>query len=116
MFQRYALFTDMDALADGSVHMGSLRVMPRQPVEAGPVKVAVRPESWRLSVALPGGGAPGRRATLQECAYLGSVQELTLHTALGEIFVVSPELKPHWLPGQTAWLSLAGQGLSVVAA
>ncbi len=52
----------------------------------------------------------------QKCAYLGSFQEVTLDTALGAIFVVSPDLDTTWQIGQTASLSLAGHGLSVVAA
>jgi iron(III) transport system ATP-binding protein len=77
--------------------------------------VAVRPEAWKLEASgTPGtAGLPG---TVQKCAYLGSFQEVTLETELGSIFVVSPELEPTWRPGQSVWLSLAGHGLSVVAA
>jgi iron(III) transport system ATP-binding protein len=79
------------------------------------VKVAVRPEAWRLG-ASPTPGAVGLPGTVQKCGYLGSVQEVTLDTELGSIFVVSSQLEPIWQPGQPAWLSLAGRGLSVVAA
>jgi iron(III) transport system ATP-binding protein len=114
-FMGEAMLFDGQALADGTVRLGPLTVMPRQPVAAGAVKVAVRPEAWRLSAAPPAGGAalPG---TVQKCAYLGSFQEVTLATELGAIFVVSHELEPAWRPGQPAWLALAGRGLSVVAA
>jgi iron(III) transport system ATP-binding protein len=112
-FMGEAMLFDGEALADGSVRLGPLRVQPRQPVAAGAVKVAVRPEAWRLSL---GESLPGLRGTVQKSAYLGSFQELTLDTALGAIFVVSPELDRPWQVGQTAWLSLAGHGLSVVAA
>ena len=54
--------------------------------------------------------------TVRKYAYLGSCQEVTLDTALGSIFAVSPELERPWQPGQTAWLSLAGHGQSVVSA
>jgi iron(III) transport system ATP-binding protein len=112
-FMGEAMLFDGEALADGSVRLGPLLVQPRQPVAPGPVKVAVRPEAWRLSLDQAAPGLPGK---VQKCAYLGSFQELTLDTALGAIFVVSPELERPWQLGQAAWLSLAGHGLSVVAA
>jgi iron(III) transport system ATP-binding protein len=112
-FMGEAMLFDGQALTDGTVRLGPLTVLPRQPVAPGAVKVAVRPEAWRLSHAE---AAPGLRGTVQKCAYLGSCQEVTLDTALGSIFVVSPELERPWQPGQTAWLSLAGHGLSVVRA
>ena len=111
-FMGEAMLFDAQALTDGSVRLGPLSVRPRQPVAAGPVKVAVRPEAWRLSAST----VPGLPATVRKCAYLGSFQEVTLDTELGSIFVVSAELEPSWQPGQPAWLSLAGHGLSVVAA
>jgi iron(III) transport system ATP-binding protein len=114
-FMGEAMLFDGQALADGTVRLGPLAVVPRQPVAAGAVKVAVRPEAWRLSGA-PLSGVPGLPATVQKCAYLGSFQEVTLSTELGSIFVVTPELEPAWQPGGAAWLSLAGRGLSVVAA
>ena len=114
-FMGEAMLFDGQALADGTVRLGPLTVQPRQPVAPGPVKVAVRPEAWRLSAA-PSDGSASVQGTVQKCAYLGSFQEVTLATELGAIFVVSPELEPAWQPGQAAWLSLAGRGLSVVAA
>ena len=99
------------ALADGSVSLGPLTVRPRRVVRTGAVKVAVRPESWQV---LP--PAPGRLdGRLSKTAYLGSSQELTLSTELGEIFVVSPDVSRHWRIGEVVGLALAGQGLSVVA-
>jgi iron(III) transport system ATP-binding protein len=116
-FMGEAMLFDGQALADGTVRLGPLRVMPRQPVAAGPVKVAVRPEAWRLSAtATPADSAAGLPGTVQKCAYLGSFQEVTLDTELGTIFVTSPELQVTWRAGQPAWLSLAGRGLSVVVA
>jgi iron(III) transport system ATP-binding protein len=115
-FMGEAMLFDGQALADGMVQLGPLRVQPRQPVAAGAVKVAVRPEAWRLAASAPAQQASALPGTVQKCAYLGSFQEVTLDTALGSIFVISPELEPPWQIGQPAWLSLAGHGLSVVAA
>jgi iron(III) transport system ATP-binding protein len=109
--------------ADGRVQLGPLSFMPRHAVAAGPVKVAVRPEAWALLLPSatdsppPGGsGTDTLPATVTKCAYLGSVLEVTLHTALGDIFVVSPELSRNWQPGDAAALRLQGHGVSVVAA
>jgi iron(III) transport system ATP-binding protein len=121
-FMGEAMLFDAQALADGTVQLGPLRFMPRRPVAAGKVKVAVRPEAWRLrSGEAPTGGPDaqgftGLAATVQKCAYLGSFQEVTLDTALGSIFVVSPDVERPWQPGEAAWLSLGGHGLSVVSA
>jgi iron(III) transport system ATP-binding protein len=100
------------AAADGTVRLGPLSVPSRRPVAPGPVKVAVRPEAWQL--VAPGSAALG--GTLTKWAYLGSFQELTVSTALGEIFVVSPDVTHRWQVGDALALSLAGTGVSVVAA
>ena len=115
-FMGEAMLFDGQALADGTVRLGPLFLRPRSPLPAGPVKVAVRPEAWRLTPGAAPQGTQGLAGTVQKCAYLGSFQELTLDTALGAIFVVSPDLDTAWQAGQSAWLSLAGHGLSVVAA
>eukprot|EP01037_Dinobryon_pediforme_P016613 gene16613-16794_t len=52
---------------------------------SGPVKVAVRPEAWRIHRQ----GAGLLPARLDKRAYLGAVYEYTFETALGHIFVVS---------------------------
>ena len=123
-FMGEAMLFDARADADGHVHLGPLRVTPRRPVPVGAVKVAVRPEAWRLkaaggeelSAALSGAQPATLPATVRKCAYLGSFLELTLDTELGSIFVVSPDVEHHWAPGDAASLSLSPQGLSVVAA
>jgi iron(III) transport system ATP-binding protein len=86
-------------------------VPSRKPVAPGPVKVAVRPEAWSVVPAGPG-SLPGR---IVKHAYLGSFQELTIATELGEIFVVSPDVQRQWSAGETLALKLAGQGVSVVS-
>ena len=98
------------ALADGSVALGPLSVRPRRAVRTGAVKVAVRPEAWQVMPPSTGLLA----GTLSKMAYLGSWQELTLSTELGDIFVVSPDVLRQWRLGESVGLSLAGQGLSVV--
>jgi iron(III) transport system ATP-binding protein len=96
----------------GRVRLGPLTLRSRRPVAAGAVKVAVRPEAWQV-VAEAAGALPG---TLVKCAYLGSLQELTVATELGELFVVSPDVQRAWRVGEALALRLQDQGVSVVAA
>ncbi len=98
--------------ADGQVHLGPLRLRAARALAPGPVKVAVRPEAWRVCApavdALPG--------TLRKTAYLGGFQELTVQTELGDIFAVSPDVQREWQAGQTLALRLHETGVSVVDA
>jgi iron(III) transport system ATP-binding protein len=57
----------------------------------------------------------GLAATLKKSAYLGSFYEYTFDTALGSIFVVSPDLTDVLPLGATVGLSLADHGVSVVS-
>ncbi len=108
-FMGEATLFDGQTQADGTVTLGAITLTPRQAVRPGAVRVAVRPEAWRLSLR-----APGLEAEVQKSAYLGSVQELTLQSPLGTIFVVWPEPEPLLAPGQRVWLDLSGHGVSVV--
>ncbi len=111
-FMGEAMLFAGQAQADGSVQMGPLKVRSRRPVRPGAVKVAVRPEAWQVVAA----GAEALEGTLSKLAYLGNVQELTVNTSLGEIFVVSPDVQRQWRVGETLGLQLLDRGLSVVAA
>jgi iron(III) transport system ATP-binding protein len=121
-FMGEAMLFAATALADGGVKLGPLTLKPRRAVRAGAVKVAIRPEAW--TVARPGparsaGDAPAAGAlagTLRKQAYLGSFQELTVATELGEVFVVSPDVTEVWAPGDAMSLTLTGHGVSVVEA
>jgi len=108
-FMGEAMLFDGQARDDGRVEFGPLMLTPRQPVAPGPVRVAVRPEAWRLARR-----EPGLQAVVQKSAYLGGTQELTLHSALGAIFVIWPEPEPLLAVGQRVWLSLSGHGVSGV--
>ena len=99
------------AQPDGSVAMGPLRLQPRHAVAPGAVKVAVRPEAWRIGA---GGAADGLPATLRKAAYLGSFYEYGFDTTLGPVFVVSTDLSRPLAAGAQATLSLGAHGVSVV--
>jgi iron(III) transport system ATP-binding protein len=110
-FMGDAMLFSAQALQDGQIQLGPLRFAPRHPVAPGRVKVAVRPEAWRIE-APNGPGLPGRVA---KCAYLGNFLELTIETELASLFVVSPDVEHVWSAGDALTLTLAGHGLSVVA-
>ncbi len=115
-FMGEAMLFDATASADGSVVLGPLRLHPPRCPAAGAVKVAVRPEAWQVHAA-NSGALPGLlHGELVKRAYLGSFQELTVQTVLGEIFVVSPDTTRNWVAGDSMSLSLNDSGVSVVAA
>ena len=112
-FMGEAMLFPAEAGADGRVRLGPLVITPRQAVTPGAVKVAVRPEAWRIHR----GDAPRDATvagTLRKAAYLGSFYEYTFETSLGSIFVVSPELTNVLEPGAEVGLGLADHGVSVV--
>ena len=110
-FMGEAMLFPGEAGADGNVRLGPLQIAPKQKVDAGAVKVAVRPEAWQID--RNGGGVKGR---LLKRSYLGSFYEYTFDTALGNIFVVSPDLTDVLDIGVDVGLSLADHGVSVVKA
>ena len=77
------------------------------------VKVAVRPEAWHID---RDGNGLGLAATLRKRSYLGSFFEYTFDTALGSVFVVSPDLTNVLEVGTEVGLSLGTHGVSVVKA
>ena len=98
--------------ADGEVTLGPLRLRPRHAVAPGAVKVAVRPEAWRISEAAA--VDTGLPATLKKVAYLGSFYEYGFDTPLGAVFVVSTDLSNPLAAGAQTRLSLGAHGVSVV--
>jgi iron(III) transport system ATP-binding protein len=93
------------------VQLGPLVIISRTTVNAGKVKVAVRPEAWHIHR-----DGTGLAAKLLKLAYLGSFFEYTFETALGPIFVVSPDLTDMLTLGAQVGLTLADHGVSVVQA
>jgi len=98
------------AHADGRVDLGPLALAARPDVAPGIVKVAVRPEAWRI------GAAVGLAATVRKATYLGSFYEYMFETELGPVFAVSHDLAHPLAAGGQTTLSLASHGVSVVAA
>jgi iron(III) transport system ATP-binding protein len=111
-FMGEALLFDATAEADGGVRLGPLRIAPRNAVEAGPVKVAVRPEAWTIA---PAEGAQ-LAGTVSKSAYLGNACEYVVETEMGSIFVVSADLSVRPQAGARVGLRLGTHGVSVVPA
>ena len=108
-FMGEAMLFPGEVQANGQVSLGPLTIAPRTAVAPGAVKVAVRPEAWQISPA-----HEGIAARLTKRAYLGSVYEYTFDTALGSIFVVSPDLSQVLPIGAEVGLKLGDHGVSVV--
>jgi iron(III) transport system ATP-binding protein len=109
-FMGEAMLFDATAQSDGNVRLGPLVVSPRTRVDAGPVKVAVRPEAW-LMVGADGAELAG---TVGKSAYLGNTCEYLVETSLGNLFVVSPDVASRRSIGDRVGLRLADHGVSVV--
>jgi energy-coupling factor transporter ATP-binding protein EcfA2 len=104
-----------DRRADGGVQLGPLLVASVAPPggrRRAALKVAVRPEAWRIVAA----GEGELAAIVQKSAYLGSTREYTFETALGPIFVVAATASRTLQPGELAGLRLAGPGVAIVPA
>ena len=111
-FMGEAMLFDGECREDGRVSLGPLTVVAAPAVRPGPVKIAVRPEAWVIGpVANTGLAARVRKQT-----YVGSIVEYTFQSPLGDIFVVSPEVRQPLSQGAPVSLYLADHGVSIVAA
>jgi iron(III) transport system ATP-binding protein len=110
-FMGEALLLPAVSTAAGEVSLGPLSVRPKVSHAAGRVKVAVRPEAWKVG----DDGEFPLAATVSKSAYLGGFYEYTLVTEIGELFVVCPEVDRQRLVGDHVSLMLRNTGVSVIA-
>ncbi|WOB09222.1 ABC transporter ATP-binding protein [Piscinibacter gummiphilus] len=110
-FMGEAMLFDGMCDAQGRVSLGALSIPAQQDIEPGPVKIAVRPEAWLIRPV----ASSGLAARVVKQTYVGSVMEYTLGSPLGDIFVVSPDVKQPLSPGAPVSLYLADHGVSIVA-
>jgi iron(III) transport system ATP-binding protein len=97
----------------GQVRVGEVELrLPHRGAGLGPVKVAVRPESLRLSHAPPPG--PALEGRIAKAAYLGTHMEYTVSTAVAELFVVDREVTRPAPAGTPVWVSFEDHGVTVV--
>ena len=95
------------------VTLDSLRIaLPDRGLPPGPVDVVIRPEAIRL---LPDSAGAGLTGSVVRATYMGSHIEYHLSTALGELFVVSPDRMARREPGQTVLLDLDPEGVVLVS-
>jgi iron(III) transport system ATP-binding protein len=71
--------------AEGRVWLGPLEVAAAQELPPGPVRIAVRPEAWRLGPAT-GSGLPG---SVLRRTYVGRAVEYILTTPIGKVLAFS---------------------------
>ena len=97
----------------GQVRVGGIELrLPHRGAGVGPVKVAVRPESLRLSAAPPPG--PALEGRVAKAAYLGTHMEYTVSTPVGELFVVDRVVARPAPAGTPVWVSFEDHGVTVV--
>jgi iron(III) transport system ATP-binding protein len=109
-FMGEAMLFDAVASTDGSVRLGPLVLRPDTAIDAGAVRVAVRPSAWQVL----GPGIGELAAAVAKSAYLGGHREYTFETALGPIFVATATDGALLQPGTAASLRLPGHGVSVL--
>jgi iron(III) transport system ATP-binding protein len=88
-FMGDALIVPAQALSDRQIQLGSLTVtLAAAHHRQGPVKVAIRPEAWRLlSGSSVSNALPGK---INSAAFMGAHYEYSVVTELGELLVFSP--------------------------
>jgi iron(III) transport system ATP-binding protein len=97
----------------GRVRLAGLELrLPHRGAAPGPIRVAVRPESWLLSTG--GASGPALAGHVAKAAYLGSHMEYSVATAVGELFVVDRAVTRPVPVGSAVWLGLADHGITVV--
>lgn len=96
----------------GRLRLGELEVdLPSRGLEAGPVHVAIRPESVQLALD-PGPGVMA--GTVRKSAYLGGHMEYSVSTTVGDLFVVDPRVDTPIGADTTVGVTLAPHGVTVV--
>ncbi|MGE0714437.1 MAG: ABC transporter ATP-binding protein [Alphaproteobacteria bacterium] len=92
-----------------TVVLGPLTLeLPHRGLPPGEAALAIRPEAIAIGA---GGDVEG---TVARATYMGGVMEYTVDTALGPIFVVSPDVAGAHAPGAAVGLTLAGRGVVLV--
>jgi len=80
----------------------------RRGVDAGPAKIAVRPESLLFR------GESGLAGTIAKAAYLGTHMEYTVRTEHGDLFVIERATPTLRAVGTSVSLAFAERGVTLV--
>ncbi len=104
--------------ADGDLCVGTLKLPARvrdaraAGSEGVALRVAVRPEAWRLQAA----DTAGLAGMVSKSSYLGPVVEYTIDSDVGPLFIVSSAGGRQLAPGERVTLTLEGEGIALVDA
>jgi len=99
------------ATGDGMVWLGPLCLSREGAARpAGPVRIAVRPEAWRVGPAT----GQGLSGSVMRCTYLGKGLEYILATPVGEVLALSQDTRSPLDAGAPVSLYLAGHGVCVI--
>jgi iron(III) transport system ATP-binding protein len=97
----------------GSVVIGETELtLPHAGLPVGEVEIAIRPESVRLSAQAAAG--PRLAGTVVKAAYLGSIMEYTVATAIGELFAVDRAAERQFPKGAQVHVILGPSGVHLV--
>jgi iron(III) transport system ATP-binding protein len=117
-FMGDALILDAQATGVTQLTIGPLKVELAEPHgKDGAVRVAARPEAWRLVGAAQHEDfavANQLNAKVKTCAFLGSHFEYTLDTELGELLVFDRDLSRRFEVGSAVGVGLDSHTLAVV--
>ena len=95
-----------------NVHVGNAETkLPSRGMEPGKTQVAIRPESLQISNSKLSGAI---EAEVVKATYLGSHMEYTLSSAVGELFVVEPDINNPVAIGSTISVRLRDHGIALV--
>jgi iron(III) transport system ATP-binding protein len=95
------------------VQLGALAFeLPRRGAQPGPVKLAVRPDAFRLEAAPRSLSAIAGQVT--KASYLGTHVEYEVESAVGPLFIVDHDRREALAPGTAIAITLADRGLSIV--
>ncbi|MCA3176340.1 MAG: ABC transporter ATP-binding protein [Burkholderiales bacterium] len=111
-FMGEAMLLPGTADENGVVSLGPIRILPKNKIRAGNVKVAVRPEAWSISLDTES----RLQGKLIKRSYLGSFYEYTVATELGEIFLINPDVTHPIDIGANVGLNLTDHGAAVIPA
>ncbi len=88
-FMGDALIVNAIASGENEIALDSLRItLPTAHQKKGVIKVAIRPESWRIMCATPAAHS-FLEGVVKTAAFMGAHDEYTITTALGELLVFS---------------------------
>jgi iron(III) transport system ATP-binding protein len=84
--------------------------LSRRSCRKGPVTAAIRPGAVRISK----GAEDGLRAEVVKASYLGDHMEYTVATAIGDLYVITVEVREPIEPGTRISIGFAEQGVAIL--